>query len=489
MALISASQKKIQLVFLISSIFIFILSVFSFIRIKIFIENAQQVNHTNLVKLELEQSFSNLKDLETGQRGYVLTKDSVFLKPFYESEKKFIFRINKLYALTSDNHAQQKNVVRLRLTADKRIAHLKKLLAESETKTISKDRWLDGKKLMDEARSLVDEMMKNEDDLLEARTKRLNDSTFFTPLMTIILIVCSLLILILSYYRINKSLKSAYALQQSLTKNEDFLKQANAELKVSKSQQQSINESLQLKNRELEKMNKELESFAYVSSHDLQEPLRKIQMFVSRIMEKEGESLSDTGKEYFNRMKDSANRMQQLIEDLLTYSRTNTKDRKFEDTDLNQLVAEVKEDFKESLLEKQATIHSNGLGKVTVIPFQFRQLMYNLIGNSLKFSKPGRLPEIRIKSEVVSGSRLALEKLRPEKNYCHISVSDNGIGFDPLYKERIFEVFQRLHGKEAYQGTGIGLAIVKKIVENHEGIIIATSNIDKGTTFDIYIPV
>ncbi|HUM48546.1 MAG TPA: PAS domain S-box protein, partial [Chitinophagales bacterium] len=205
-------------------------------------------------------------------------------------------------------------------------------------------------------------------------------------------------------------------------------------------------QSIKQKNMELEKMNKELQSFAYISSHDLQEPLRKIQTFATRIKEKEENSLSDYGKEMFNRMQDSARRMQILIQDLLAYSRTSTQERKFENTDLNKIIAEVKEDLKEELKEKHATIEANNLCNAEIIPFQFRQLMHNLIGNSLKFSSPENPPCIQIKSEIVSGIKSGNERVSPQNKYCHITVSDNGIGFEQQYNEKIFEVFQRLHG-------------------------------------------
>ena len=240
-------------------------------------------------------------------------------------------------------------------------------------------------------------------------------------------------------------------------------------------------------NIELEKKNKELESFAYISSHDLQEPLRKIQILATRIIEKE--SLSEIGKDNFNRMQLAAKRMQTLIDDLLVYSKANTAERIFETIDLNIIVEEVKDDLSEELKEKHATIEATELCELQIIPFQFRQLMHNLIGNALKFSIPNRIPHIQIKSEIAYGQQLNNEKLKSENKYCHITVSDNGIGFEQQYSEKIFEVFQRLHGKNEYSGTGIGLSIVKKIVENHEGIITANSELNKGTTFNIYIPV
>jgi PAS domain S-box-containing protein len=255
---------------------------------------------------------------------------------------------------------------------------------------------------------------------------------------------------------------------------------------------------LALKNADLEKMNKELESFTYVSGHDLQEPLRKIQTFSGRILQTESTGLSETGKDYFRRIQNAANRMQRLIEDLLAFSRASTGERKFEKVKLNTIVEEVKLELRDSISEKQAVIEVTDLCELTIIPFQFRQLLHNLIGNALKFSKEGHPPHIIVDSENVllqdafeknhALKNITAALTRPEAKFCHIWVKDNGIGFDQQYSQRIFQLFQRLHGKSEYAGTGIGLAIVKKIVENHEGFITATGEVGKGATFDIYIP-
>nr|WP_234984737.1 PAS domain-containing sensor histidine kinase [Flavobacterium sp. fv08] len=245
---------------------------------------------------------------------------------------------------------------------------------------------------------------------------------------------------------------------------------------------------LEQKNAELEHMNKELQSFAYISSHDLQEPLRKIQTFASQILDKEFQNLSDLGKDKFKRMQNAAQRMQTLINDLLSYSRTNIQERVFEKTSLSKIIDEVREDLKEELEQKNAVIENNDVGEINIIPFQFRQLLYNLISNSLKFAKPDIPAVIKINSEIAKGSHFEEEALAKETSYCHITISDNGIGFEPQYSKKIFDVFQRLHGRDQYTGTGIGLAIVKKIVENHNGIITAKGEQNKGASFDIYIP-
>ncbi len=242
------------------------------------------------------------------------------------------------------------------------------------------------------------------------------------------------------------------------------------------------------KNKELEKKNKELQSFTYVSSHDLQEPLRKIQTFADRVIKTEGPQLSEKGKEMLSRMRNSAARMQQLIDDLLAFSRVDVGERVFVETGLKEIVNEVTLDFQEELQQKKGTVQLTETCRAQIIPFQFRQLVHNLIGNALKFSRAGVPPVIQIKSRSMSGGEPDAGRLDPHIKYCHISVEDNGIGFEPEYSERIFEVFQRLHDREAYSGTGVGLAIVKKIVDNHQGIIIAHGAINKGAAFDIYIP-
>ena len=253
------------------------------------------------------------------------------------------------------------------------------------------------------------------------------------------------------------------------------------------------NKALEQQNREIEKQanelrvaNKELESFTYISSHDLQEPLRKIQTYTSMI--KEREQLSENGQHNFDRVWNAAERMRRLIESLLVFSHTKEADRKFEKTHLKPIIEDIKAEMEEMLLAKQATLEFDDLCEANVIPFQFTQLMYNLISNALKFSKPEVAPHISVRGRIASGRELAPDTLAPEKFYCHISVEDNGIGFSSQFKDKIFDIFQRFHNREQYSGTGIGLAIVKRIVDNHHGVIVESSELMEGATFDIYIP-
>ncbi|HLT71807.1 MAG TPA: chemotaxis protein CheB [Cyclobacteriaceae bacterium] len=253
---------------------------------------------------------------------------------------------------------------------------------------------------------------------------------------------------------------------------------------------------LKSKNEDLQKVNSELEAFAYVTSHDLQEPLRKIQTFASRIL---AEDIPTKIRSDFDRIRGSALRMQTLIRDLIFFSRTTQSEKIFVRKDVSAILEAVKNDFREIVDEKLAIIETEGtLHEASVIPFQFHQLLYNLIGNALKFSDPERPPHIIIKGEIAQASDL--EKKNPAlaiqndgilvagKAYYHLSISDNGIGFELLYRDKIFEMFQKLSERETSQGTGIGLAIVKRIVANHKGVITASGEPNRGATFDIYIP-
>ena len=291
----------------------------------------------------------------------------------------------------------------------------------------------------------------------------------------------------LSAYRIEPAeLKQVAVLFKDITERKKAEQKVRDSEKLLEQKVKDRTAELELANEELGNMNKELESFTYISSHDLQEPLRKIQIFAGRIIEKDKEHLSDTAKDYLSRMSNAATRMQFLIQDLLAFSRIKTAERKFESANLKKIIEEVVAEFKEIIEEKKARVEIFEMGEIKIIPFQFQQLIQNLISNSLKFSKPGIPPHIVIKSELIPGG----QSLNFAGNAtCHIIYADNGIGFEPHYSEKIFEVFQRLHGKDQYEGTGIGLAIAKKIAELHNGKITATSELDKGARFDIYLPV
>ena len=246
---------------------------------------------------------------------------------------------------------------------------------------------------------------------------------------------------------------------------------------------------LKEKLNDLELSNNELSAFNHVASHDLQEPLRKIQILISRIKEKDFHTISLKGQEYFSRIQVAANRMQKLIDDLLIFSRTNKADKVLALSDLNTLLANSIQELTQIIEEKNAIINSSQLPTIDVIAFQIQQLFSNLIGNSLKYCKPNLIPVIKINSKIISGNDIPDSWKTSTKQFYAISISDNGIGFEAQYAENIFILFQRLHSNTEIPGTGIGLAICKKIIENHKGYITASSNPNEGATFTFFLPV
>ena len=289
-------------------------------------------------------------------------------------------------------------------------------------------------------------------------------------------------------------------ISRALKEAEDLIEKENLveKLKTQTAALLLANQELEIQNAEKEiraiellNANKELLAFNFISSHDLQEPLRKIQVFISIMMEKEMKNMTADGKNNLQRINVAATRMRQLIEDLMDFSRLSTTDHHYEWSDLKDIIEDVKSEHTDIIKQKKAVFKLKGLIPVNIIAFQFRQLIYNLISNSLKFSNLDIPPQITIESTILKNEDFRLLNLSDSQQICdywNLSFQDNGIGFEAQHNQNIFVIFQRLHHTEDYSGTGIGLAIVKKIVENHNGIIIANGTLKKGVKFDIYIP-
>jgi signal transduction histidine kinase len=241
---------------------------------------------------------------------------------------------------------------------------------------------------------------------------------------------------------------------------------------------------------ELESTKESLEQFAYVASHDLQEPLRKIRAFGDRLSAKYGHQLEGGGKDYIARMQNAAERMQQLIDDLLQYSRVGRARGELQAIDLNELVGEVVENLEESITQTQAKISYDHLPTVEGEKWQLRQLFQNLLSNAIKFRKVDQPPVVTIRAAVALPEQLGRlrQEVLPTTQHFAITVADNGIGFDEKYLDRIFAIFQRLHGRNEYKGTGIGLAICQKIAESYHGAIYAQAVPDQGATFCVVLP-
>jgi light-regulated signal transduction histidine kinase (bacteriophytochrome) len=230
----------------------------------------------------------------------------------------------------------------------------------------------------------------------------------------------------------------------------------------------------------LTRSNAELEQFAFVASHDLQEPLRKIQAFGDRLKSKLDGALTPDARNYLDRMQSAATRMRTLIDDLLAFSRVIRSSQPFVPIDLAQITREAIGDLEVRIEKTGARVEFDDLPKIDADPTQMRQLMLNLIGNALKFQPPGAQPIVKIRSRTFAS-------LSGEQ-FCEISVEDNGIGFEEYYAEKIFAVFQRLHGRDEYEGTGVGLAVCRRIADRHKGSIVAKSKPGQGSTFIITLP-
>ena len=277
-------------------------------------------------------------------------------------------------------------------------------------------------------------------------------------------------------------------LEQARKHLEERVEERTRELQQEITDRRQAEEQLTTTAGRLERSNRELQDFAYVASHDLQEPLRKVQAFGDRLKAACAKSLGAEGLDYLERMHSAAKRMQTLIDDLLTFSRVTTKANPFEQVDLNQIVREVLSDLEVRMQQAKGRVETSELPALEADPLQMRQLFLNLIGNALKFHQKDRTPIVKIRGQPASFTADRGGSGAQNGESWQILVEDNGIGFDEKYRERIFVLFQRLHGRSAYEGTGIGLAICRKIADRHGGTITARSAPGEGSTFTVTLP-
>lgn len=276
-------------------------------------------------------------------------------------------------------------------------------------------------------------------------------------------------------YRFNGTLQDVTQQALAMQKVEELVAERTAELAEA--------------NKNLQRSNAELAQFAYIASHDLQEPLRKISTYSQMLESSLGNNLSDKSKNYFSKMHASSSRMLSLIRDVLAYSQLSTTHNLLEKVDLNRVVENVRMDFELLIEQKRAAINTHNLPELEAIPLQMSQLFTNLISNALKFIKPGVDPVINITAAGMTKAEVrAFPALDPDAAYYKITFADNGIGFEQEYAQQIFNIFQRLHLKTAYEGTGIGLALCKKIAQNHHGDIYAEGSMAAGASFNVILP-
>ena len=426
------------------------------------------VVHTHEVIDSLNVLLSSIKDAETGQRGYIITGDKDYLLPYHASRIEIDRLLTQLEGLTIDNEVQLERSKELQESIEARLQSLAQgvKLREEQGFEQARDHVLQGfgKSQMRAIRAKIEEMLADETSLLVERTAE-SSTTYATSISTLFIstgvgLAMVVVAFVLASREIANRRRTAEILERRVQERTAELNQLNAALQIS---------------------NRELEQFASVASHDLQEPLRKIEAFGDRLKSRHGAGLDESGRDFLERILLSASRMRSLINDLLSFSRVTTRAQPHEKLDLNRIAREVVSDLEGRMQQVQGTVELGELPTIEADPLQLRQLFQNLIGNALKFHRPNVPPVVQVEGKVTNPA--------VGVPYCTLTVKDNGIGFEEVYLDRIFNVFQRLHGRNEYEGTGMGLAIARKIVERHRGTITATSKLEEGSTFIITLPV
>ena len=426
------------------------------------------VSHSTEVMYNIESLGAEILKATTLQRAFLLTNDNDYRKPFVDSKIDIAKYYNRIKELTEDNDTQQKRLIKLQSQLEvyyDLMGYNAKLIPDSTTNIND----LSGaiKKVqvsIFEIKSTLSLMQEMEESLKILRSNEVNNSLEKNYLVISIFSLLTLIIIILAYLNFRKEIEVRSKLELQL--------------------KQSVHQ--------LSQSNQELEQFAYVASHDLQEPLRKVISFSDIILRKYADNLDEKAKGYFGRMVASTTRMQLLIQDLLNFSRTTRNVGDKTNIKINPTIKEVVEELSVGIKEINATVKLKLIDDPIIVgnEVQIRQLFQNIITNAIKYKKLDTAPIVKIKSKIVDNSVMKNKiAIITHEKYLRIAITDNGIGFDEQYLDKVFTIFQRLHGRSEYSGTGIGLALTKRVVENHNGYITAKSTEGKGSTFIVYLPI
>jgi signal transduction histidine kinase len=427
-------------------------------------ELAQDVAYSASVIATLEKINATISARESAQRGYVITSFSGFTESFAESEENLDAQLKMLKDLVGSSGVQWHNMNELVVLLDEQ----HKWLTDNMTNQ-NLSRLLMGKMLMTRVLNKIQIMRDVEDVQMGRKIYKLREWSNSSAIVIIISVVSSAIMIVIAYLILINEYVFKLKAEQQLLISQSLLKEKIEMLDVS---------------------NKELEQFAYIASHDLQEPLRKILTFSERIHEKFAAISNPDLEEYLDRISAAASRMRVLIDDLLTYSKTSRSDIHKEPVRLDPVFNIIKDNCEVIIQNRNVTFwQPQPLPEIMGDKTQMVQLFQNLISNAIKFTEADVSPRIEILCSMVKNNELIKEVTAPlYQEYYKIVIKDNGIGFEEKNAKQIFTIFQRLHGRSEYEGTGIGLSICKKIVENHQGYVRAQSQPGKGSSFMIYLP-
>lgn len=470
----------LALAFALAVLLLIINGLVSYQSVRTLLANNERVFHTQEVLDGFQELKVSLLQVETDARGYIMAGDSVFYDAYMQHLQSIPQQLADLKARTADNPSHQAKFPKLEAAIKSRLDLLDEYVQRKQilaVTVIPHGGSGEGKRRMDAVKEAIADIADSERALLADRVNESKLSGQRTLLTFLIANAVLLSLLVMVFYLTMRDIRQR-------TINEARLREARDQL-----EERVLERTRELNdmNTELERSNRELQDFAFVASHDLQEPLRKIQAFGDRLRTVQGPKFDDQGRDYLDRMHNAAGRMHTLINDLLTFSRVTTKAQPFEPTDLNQVVSGVISDLEARIDESGGEVKVSELPVVEADEMQMRQLFQNLIANALKFSKKDTAPQVTISAETAASDAEG-EGAESGSGFVEISVKDNGIGFDEKYLDRIFTPFQRLHGRNEYEGTGIGLAVCRKIVERHGGALSARSKPGHGATFIVSLP-
>lgn len=438
----------------------------SYANVQRIIVHTTWVRHTVDVQNGVNEVYADVAAAESQQRGYLLNGTKDYLSDFDSYQKDAFDRSEWLVGYVADNPREVNRAKEFESLVHQRFAIMKGVLAAFDKGGLALTRkqfGLRGPILMKQLKAKAEEIISAEDALLVLRTRNRDQSIRQATLTFAISGIITIVLLTTLYVVLHRFLNEQ--IQQRALAEEH-----RRELQIQIAEKERAE-------RELQRSNRELQDFAFVASHDLQEPLRKIQAFGDRLRSKNASILDETSLDYLSRMQNAANRMQELINALLNLSRITTKAQPFTSVDLNVVLETALEDLQRRVEETGGKVILGGLPSLEADRVQMRQLFQNLVGNALKFRAPDRPPLVEVR-----------QAPSPDPEMVRVTVKDNGIGFEERHAEKIFAVFQRLHGRGEYEGSGIGLAICRRIVDRHGGKIVAESVPGEGATFVIDLP-